>query len=203
MKKYLFCFVVLLFLIFKVSVYAESIFGIGYGRTVLPSNSDNNALSAPDGESTNAPYIYWNIGAGYGFGYGIAFSGYNITKYVSGSSGITATEWDVSHFSIFTQYQIPLSSVRTGPLLGFRLGGTIAPVSYTSVSTAASSSGNRSESQTRFGPYFGADIQIPLGNTSFVVFGTVEKSIVTSTILSQNVNVGALSYAAGLGYRFR
>ncbi|MDD5773578.1 MAG: hypothetical protein PHX78_08965 [bacterium] len=202
MKKYLFCFAVLVFLFFKVNIYAESIFGIGYGKIVLPSNSGINSLIAPDGENTNAPYIYWNIGAGYGFGYGLALSGYSITKYVSDSSGTTSNEWNISNFSIFTQYQIPLSSNKSGPLLGFRLGGTIAPVSYNSVSTA-SSSGKRSASQTRFGPYFGADIQIPLGNTSFVVFGTVEKSVVTSTVLSQSVNVGALSYAAGLGYHFR
>lgn len=108
----------------------------------------------------------------------------------------------LQHFSIFAQYQIPLSPNKLGPLLGLRLGRTIAPITYNATSTVISASGNKSANETKFGPYFGADIQIPLENTSFVVFGTIEKSVISSTILAQDINVGALVYAVGLGYRF-
>jgi len=203
MKKYLICFIVLIILFFNVNVYAESVLGIGYGKIVLPSNSDIYSLISPNGEDVSTPYIYWNTSVRDGFGYGLSFSGYNIKKYVKDSTGRVDTEWDVSHFSIFAQYQIPLSSNKLSPLLGLRLGGTIAPITYNASSTVTSSSGNKSANETKFGPCFGADIQIPLENTSFVVFGTVEKSIISSTILDQDINVGALVYAVGLGYRFK
>ena len=82
MKKYLIYFGVLIFLIFNVSAYAESVLGIGYGNISLPSNSDVYNLIAPNGESVSTPYIYWNTSVRDGFGYGLSFNGYNIKKWI-------------------------------------------------------------------------------------------------------------------------
>lgn len=194
---------VIAFMCFPVIAFSQISIGLGGAYTKLPENRNASINLVPDGESFTGPYIWLTGSQKAGFDIGFSVGGYSLEKWLSVYTTRLSLKWEAVHYNLCVIYRTPLGKDDKGPLLSIRAGGTYIPIKVTGKLQYGSSIENLSDSENKIGPYLGANILIPIENSSFSIFIIAEKSFVDYELGNESINLGAFTLGAGLTYTFQ
>jgi hypothetical protein len=187
------------------------VIGLGYGANRLPTNDGDVAVAAPAGETNGTLLGTASASRLGGFGLAATASHYSVTKSFVDNFRRTQVEWSVYHFTGAVEYRFALVKPEIGARraesralsLGLRAGVTIAPVSYEATAAAPRIYDIDADSQIRIGPCVGANLRYQFPESGLLAFALAEKSFVRSTLLTEDIDVGAFTFGGGLAHRFR
>jgi hypothetical protein len=181
--------------------HASFAVGVGGGALRLPANDGDLARAAPEGETKGSLLLFWSGTANAGLCLGASYSGYRLTKDYPDTLGTIQTRWSVSQFSAYFEYRRTLGQSPTAPSAAARIGASIVPIKVEA--SLADSLAYDQNDEVQVGPYIGADLRVPLGQTRFALFASAAKTFVNSTLLREDMAVGPFVLGAGVTYVFR
>jgi hypothetical protein len=198
----------------------QSYVGLGWGQMILPGNTTPlfDDLLLPNEEVIGTTMVFGTTSTPFGFGYGITYSGYKVSKRAT-NPGLELTvkqKYSVGVPSFYITYDTVLGDSHRNPIVGLRGGLSVAFIDskfethtpgVTDVGGFSFPTTDRAvvnESQVTAAPYLGVSALVPVGETDIIIFGLVEKSWFKHRYdgFDQDVELGPLLYGAGLAYRY-
>lgn len=181
--------------------------GAGLAGQFLPANGGAPAVLAPDAETRRSVLVYLSSARAGRLGLAGSVARYTVTKRYEERGDPAEIKWSVFEVSALAEYRVAIAGRPSPerprvPSVGLRAGATVAPHGYEVSGRNARGTFFTKDDQTRVGPAVGADLLWPLTGSRAAFFVLVEKGFVTSTLLTETIEIGSLRAGAGVAWLF-